>query len=137
MYAPVQRCLACGANLTLDDLRSPNCRYCGTVLPHRAQAEQHAQLAGQMMNQMIAQQAQIQDQWRAGYGMGGGQFSGGPVMPPPPGSPGSPYADPQRIAAAHMARVTGMSRMITFVILGVVVMTLVFVAAIVLFVMVR
>src|SRR5580704_8209659 len=102
MYEAVQRCNSCGAGLTLDDLRSPNCRYCGTVLPHRAQAEQHAQLAGQMINQMIAQQAQVQAQWRAGVV---GSFQGGPVMPPPPGAPGSPYADPQRMAAMQMANV--------------------------------
>ena len=77
MYEPVQRCTHCGANLTLDDLRKPNCTYCGTVLPHRAQAEQHAQVVGQVMNQMMGQQAQIQNQWRQGFGLG-------PMAPPPP-----------------------------------------------------
>jgi hypothetical protein len=37
MYEPVQRCTNCGANLTIDDLRVPNCRYRGSVLPHRGQ----------------------------------------------------------------------------------------------------
>lgn len=84
MYEPVQRCKHCGANLTLDDLRQPNCRYCGTVFPHRAQAEQHAQVVGQVMNQMMGQQAQIQNQWRAGFGLG-------PMAPPPP-----PYGAPMQ-----------------------------------------
>ena len=123
MYEPVQKCTSCGAGLTLDDLRSPNCRYCGVVLPHRAQAEQHAQLAGQMMNQMMAQQAALQDQWRAGYGMA-------PMMPPPPGAPGSPYADPSRVAAAQMANVGRMSRMITMMVLAIVVGTFVLVGVI-------
>ncbi len=117
MYEPVQTCTRCGAGLTLDDLRAPNCKYCGTVFPHKAQAAQHAELAGQVMNQMMAQQAQIQDQWRAAFGAGPMPPTGpmgpamgpmgpmGPGMPPPPGAPGSPYASPQAIAAAHMMQV--------------------------------
>lgn len=135
MYEGVQRCNTCGANLTLDDLRSPNCRYCGTVFPHRAQAEQHAQLAGQMMNQMMAQQAALQDQWRAGYGLG--PMAPSPMMPPPPGSPGSPYADPARLAAVQMANVGNLSRMITVIVLAVVVGTFVLVGVIVAVVMMR
>jgi len=109
MFEPVQTCTRCGAGLTLDDLRAPNCKYCGTVFPHKAQAAQHAEMAGQVMNQMMAQQAQIQNQWRAGFGVGpmpppGPMGPMGPpmAMPPPPGAPGSPYANPQAIAAAHM-----------------------------------
>jgi hypothetical protein len=92
MYEPVQRCTNCGANLTIDDLRLPNCRYCGTVLPHRAQAEQHAQLVGQVMGGLMAQQAQFRN---APYG---------------------PYADVNRIAAANIAAVVGVSRTITIVV---------------------
>jgi hypothetical protein len=134
MYEAVQRCTACGANLTLDDLRSPNCRYCGTVLPHRAQAEQHMQLMGQMMNQMVAQQAAIQDQWRANYGVG----PIGPAGPmPPPGAPGSPYADPARLAAVQMQNVGRMSRMITMIVLAIVVGTFILVGVIMAIVMMR
>ena len=126
MYEPVQKCTACGAGLTLDDLRGTACPYCKTVFPHLSQAAQHAQMAGMMMNQMMAQQAQIQDQWRAAYGVGpmggppGGPppgMPGGPppmpgVMPPPPGAPGSPYADPARMAHVQMANVANIGRSI-------------------------
>jgi hypothetical protein len=136
MFEAVQKCNGCGAGLTLDDLRSPNCRYCGTVLPHRAQAEQQMQANAQIMSQMMAQQAQVQNQWRAAYGAG-------PVMPPPPGAgaPGSPYADPMRIAAAHAMQVgevsRNISRMITMIVVGVVVATFLLVGGIVAFMMFR
>ncbi len=52
MYEPVQTCKHCGATLTLDDLRQPNCGYCGTVFPHQAMAAQHAQVVGQVLRQM-------------------------------------------------------------------------------------
>ncbi len=101
MYEPVQKCTNCGAGLTLDDLRGSNCKYCGTVFPHKAQAAQHADMAMQVMNQVMAQQAQVQDQWRAAYGFG--PTPPGPAMPPPPGAPGSPYASPQALAAVQFA----------------------------------
>ena len=31
-------CTHCGANLTADDMRMTNCRFCGTVLAHHARA---------------------------------------------------------------------------------------------------
>ncbi|HEY1694375.1 MAG TPA: hypothetical protein VGG39_19535 [Polyangiaceae bacterium] len=133
MYEAVQKCTNCGAGLTLDDLRGSNCKYCGTVFPHKAQAAQHADMAAQVMNKMMAQQAQIQDQWR-------GAFGAPPLYPPgappgvgpmvPPGAPGSPYADPARIAAAHGLYVqqigTQVSRTVTIVIVAVVAVTLLF-----------
>ena len=126
MYKPVQQCNHCGANLTLDDLRKPNCTYCGTVYPHHAQAAQHAQVVGQVMNQVMAQQAAVQDQWRAGYGLGPmpggppggpppgmpGAFPGYGMPPPPPGMPGSPYGDPSRMVAAHLDAANRMTRTI-------------------------
>jgi hypothetical protein len=127
MYEPVQKCKACGAGLTLDDLRQTNCPYCKTVYPHHAQAAQHAQVAGMVMNQMMAQQAQVQDQWRAAYGVGpmnppmgppGGPPPGAPMpgmMPPPPGAPGSPYAHPMNMANVQMANVANVGRTIMIV----------------------
>lgn len=109
MYKPVQECTHCGAGLTLDDLRKPNCTYCGTVYPHHSMAAQHAQVMGQMMGQMMGQQAHIQNQWRAGFGVG--------PMPPPPGAPGSPYGDPNLIAQAHFQQAQRMSRGIMMVVL--------------------
>jgi hypothetical protein len=113
------------AGLSLDDLRKPNCTYCGTVFPHHAQAAQHAQMASQVMGQMMQQQAVIQDQWRGAFGvppLGGGPPGGPPpmgvLMPPPPGAPGSPYADPMRIAQAHAVQANQLSRMITWLVVG-------------------
>lgn len=125
MYEAVQQCKHCGAGLSLEDLRKPNCTYCGTVFPHHAQAAQHAQVASQMMGQMMQQQAVIQDQWRGAFGvppLGGGPPGGPPpmgvLMPPPPGAPGSPYADPMRIAQAHAVHASQLSRMITWIVVG-------------------
>jgi predicted RNA-binding Zn-ribbon protein involved in translation (DUF1610 family) len=108
MYEAVQKCKHCGANLTLDDMRKTNCPYCGTVYPHHSQAAQHAQVAGQVMNQMMAQQAQIQNQWRGAFGVG--------PMPPPPGAFGSPYGDPNLMAQAQFAHVNQISRRITLIV---------------------
>lgn len=47
------RCSTCGANLSLDDLRGSNCRYCGTALPHQARAAEQAALVNQMLNQQF------------------------------------------------------------------------------------
>jgi len=76
MYEAVQYCKHCGAGLALEDLRQPNCKFCKTVFPHHAQAAQHAQVASQMMGQMMQQQAAAQDQWRGAFGVG--------PMPPGP-----------------------------------------------------
>lgn len=152
MYPPVQQCTNCGASLSLDDLRKPNCTYCGTVYPHHAQAEQHAQVVGQVMNQMMAQQAQVQNQWRAGFGVGpmpppppgmpgapgmpGGAFPGY-GMPPPPGVPGSPYGDPSQMVAIHMANAARMSRGILIAVIAVVIGSFVLTGAIMAFTMMR
>jgi len=110
MYEAVQKCKYCGANLTLDDMRKTNCPYCGTVYPHHSQAAQHAEVVGQVMNQMVAQQAQIQNQWRGAFGVG-------PMpMAPPPGMPGSPYANPNQLAQAHFAQAQQLSRRITLIV---------------------
>jgi hypothetical protein len=69
MYKTVQNCELCGANLTLDDMRGTECPYCRTVFPHLAQAAQHAHVANQMMGQMMAQQAHLQNQWRNAFGL--------------------------------------------------------------------
>jgi hypothetical protein len=61
------------------------------------------------MGGLMAQQGQIQNAWRAGFGAP-------PMMQPPPGAPYGPYGpyvDPNRIAAASLARVAGVSRAIT------------------------
>ncbi len=50
---PQPRCSHCGANLSLDDLRGTNCRYCGTALPHQARAAEQAALVNQMLNQQF------------------------------------------------------------------------------------
>ncbi len=127
MYDAVQQCKHCGARLTLDDLRKPNCSYCGTVLPHHAQAAQHVQMASQMMGQMMQQQAQVQDQWRGAFGvppLGGGPPPGRMMpgamgmMPPPPGMPGQPSGDPMWTAQAQMAQAHQLSRTITMIVVG-------------------
>jgi hypothetical protein len=130
MYEAVQKCKQCGAGLTLDDMRKPNCPYCGTIYPHHSQAAQHAEMAGQVMNQMMAQQAQIQNQWRGAFGVGpmppgappgmpGNPY--GPGMPGSPspygqGMPGSPYGNPQLMAQAQFAQVGQLSRRITMMV---------------------
>ena len=35
---PVTNCGHCGANLSVEDMRQPTCRFCGTVLAHYARA---------------------------------------------------------------------------------------------------
>jgi hypothetical protein len=145
MYDSVQTCKHCGANLTLDDLRRTNCPYCQTVYPHHSQAAQHAQVAGQVMNQMMAQQAQIQNQWRGAFGVGP-MPQGPPGGPPPPGvagMPGAPpgmpganpyghaYGNPHMIAQAHVAHAMQTSRTITMVVLAIVLGTFLLVGAIV------
>jgi hypothetical protein len=120
MYEPVQKCTHCGAGLSLDDLRLPDCKYCKTVFPHRAQAEQHVQVANQMMGQMMQQQAAIQNQWRGSFGLG--PMPGGQVGPPggapfgaPPGAPFDPYgAHKAGMAQAHAA-----GKMITGIVIAV------------------
>lgn len=119
MYKAVQNCNNCGADLTLDDMRGTNCPYCKVVYPHHSQAAQHAQMAGMMMNQMIGQQAQIQNQWRGAFGVPpvGPTPMAGPAGHPHPGQPGSPYGDPNQMMHAHMAHAQRMSRNITLVVM--------------------
>jgi hypothetical protein len=104
MYKPVQNCQHCGANLTLDDMRKTNCPYCGTVYPHHSMAAQHAQVVGQVFNQMVAQQYGMPPQ--PPYGAPGMP----PGMPPGPGMPGSPYGDPNLMVQAHMQHAQHMQR---------------------------
>jgi hypothetical protein len=106
MYKSVQNCQNCGATLTLDDMRLDNCPYCQTVYPHKSMGQQHAEVVNQMMGNMMQQQAQVQNQWRAAYGAPPQPPYG---APPPPGMPGSPYGNPQQIAQAHMAHAQQMS----------------------------
>ncbi len=119
MYEAVQNCNHCGANLTLDDMRGPNCPYCGTVYPHHAQAAQHAQVMSHMMGQMVAQQAQIQNQWRGAFGVGPLPPPGTPGVPGMPGTPGIPYADPMQLARAHQEQASRLAgRVVTIVVLS-------------------
>jgi hypothetical protein len=116
VYQPVQKCSNCGAGLTLDDMRGTQCPYCQVVYPHHAQAAQHAQVAGLMMNQMLAQQAQIQNPWRQAYGAP--PLGGGPPGGPPPNvgavPPGQvfPYGDPGQLVQAQFQQAQRMGRRI-------------------------
>lgn len=56
---PLQACQRCGAGLSLDDLRLPNCRYCGTVLAHHAQAAEHAALVNRILQQQGVHHVQV------------------------------------------------------------------------------
>lgn len=87
MLKPVQQCTHCGAGLSIEDLRKPDCTYCGTVLPHHAQAAQHAQMIGQVMGQMMQHQPHI-----------------------------NPYGDPFRAAHAQAAGVQKMVRTVAIVV---------------------
>jgi hypothetical protein len=49
MTAPTVACTNCGNNFTTEDLRGTNCRYCGTLLAHRARAQQQAVLVQEML----------------------------------------------------------------------------------------
>lgn len=49
-------CGHCGANLALEDMKRPNCPYCGTVLPHHARAAEHAALVNKVLEQRIGAQ---------------------------------------------------------------------------------
>jgi hypothetical protein len=124
VYEAVQKCTHCGAGLSLDDLRQPDCKYCKTVFPHRAQAEQHAQMANQVMGQMMQQQAAIQNQWRGAFGVGPMPGGGGPPGGPPPGVPASPYmpltahGNPAGRAVATIAIVVVVLVFLTFVAAG-------------------
>ena len=83
------RCPTCGANLSLDDLRGSNCRYCGTALPHQARAAEQAALVNQMLNQQFqARGLAVPTNPVVPY-----SYGAPPVMPPlPPLPPGMiPY----------------------------------------------
>jgi len=114
VYEPVQKCTNCGAGLTLDDMRGTQCPYCQVVYPHHAQAAQHAEMAGMMMNQVLAQQAQIQDQWRQAFGAP--PLGGGPPAGPPPVAGAAPggqpfaYGNPDQLVQAHMDHARRVSR---------------------------
>ena len=127
MYQAVQSCTHCGANLSLDDMRRTDCPYCKTVYPHHSMAAQHAQVASQMMGQMMQQQAAIQDQWRGAYGVP--PMNGGPPGGAPPGNPyANAYGDPMMIANAQMVHVNAMQRSIHKIVIGVVLSVFVVVA---------
>lgn len=112
MYKSVQNCQNCGATLTLDDMRLDNCPYCQSVYPHKSQGQQHAEVVNQMMGNMMQQQAQVQNQWRAAYGA-----PPQPGMGMPPGAPGSPYGDPNQMVQAHMAHAQKMGNRITLIVM--------------------
>jgi hypothetical protein len=77
MNQPFQRCTQCGAALSLDDMRAPNCRYCGAVLPHYARAAEQAALVREVMAPPAGQ---------PGYGAQPGQPA--PGYGPPVAAPG-------------------------------------------------
>lgn len=127
MYEAVQHCKHCGAGLALEDLRQPNCKFCKTVFPHHAQAAQHAQVASQMMGQMLQQQAAVQDQWRGAFGIGpmppgvsGGVPGGipGGMMPGAPMNPMNPYGYPAGGYSAGAARANAMSKIVIWLVVG-------------------
>lgn len=109
----LQRCTTCGAGLTLDHLRGTDCPYCKTVFPHHARAVEHAALVGQIMNQQLAQQPQIQQQALANaFGPGfAAAFAPPPQAPPgmgfgqpplpPPGGYGYGVTPPPYVAPLH------------------------------------
>ena len=93
MYKTVQNCEHCGANLKLDDMRRDECPYCGVVYPHKSMAQQHAEVASHMMGNIMQQQAQVQNQFRAGFG--GPQY---PVQHPQHAFPPAIHAQQARTA---------------------------------------
>ncbi|AKF10557.1 hypothetical protein [Sandaracinus amylolyticus] len=93
MYQVVQKCQGCGAGLTLDDMRKTQCPYCQVVYPHHSQAAQHAQVAGAMMNQMMAQAGYVQSPYAPP------PLGGGPPGGPPPAVITQAYGDPSAIVA--------------------------------------
>lgn len=124
MYEAVQKCQNCGAGLTLDDMRKTQCPYCQTVYPHHAQAAQHAQVAGMMMNQMM-QQAGAYPNPYAPPPLGGGPPGGTPPGAAPPVI-ASAYGDPSLIAAKSaqamgrgIATMVVASIIVSFVITGI------------------
>ena len=138
MYKPVQSCTNCGAGLTLDDMRRDDCPYCEVIYPHKSQAAQHAQMANQMMGQMMAQA----NAWygpQPGAGPpgppGGGPPGGPPPVGPPPGmgppgmgQPGMgppgmpPHYNPNAMIQHHMNQVhqtqRGIQKMVMWITIG-------------------
>ncbi len=49
-------CAHCGANLSLEDMKRPDCPYCRTALPHQARAAEHAALVNKVLEQRIGAQ---------------------------------------------------------------------------------
>ncbi|UJR86038.1 hypothetical protein [Sandaracinus amylolyticus] len=113
MYQVVQKCQGCGAGLTLDDMRKTQCPYCQVVYPHHSQAAQHAQVAGMMMNQMIAQAGYAQNPYAPP------PLGGGPPGGPPPAVVAQAYGDPSAIVAKQMGRGIAITMIVsTLVVLG-------------------
>lgn len=118
MYEPVQSCTRCGAGLTLEDLRSKTeCPYCHTVYPHKAQAEQHAQVVAKVMQNMAGPAGVPQVPWQVPQASPFAPPGVNPYAPVPPG----PYANPAALAAMQANNVANIGRTITFVVVGVVV----------------
>jgi hypothetical protein len=85
MNVPHVACTNCGKPFTTDDLRGTSCRYCGTLLAHRARAQE--------------QVAVIQEMFRSGTLPGPGALPPGAMpgpypYPPPYGPSPSPYVPP-------------------------------------------
>jgi hypothetical protein len=117
MSAPVQRCNHCGANLSLDDMRGTSCPYCRTVFPHHAQAAQHAALVNRVFNEQLRRQ-----------GIAPGGFES-PHYGRRPGDP--PLVNPMYSAAQRIqSEVAKTTRMVVWMTLAAVVVSLLIVAAV-------
>jgi hypothetical protein len=46
-------CTHCGANLSIEDMRAPTCRFCGTVLAHHARAMEKVAVVQGIMGGML------------------------------------------------------------------------------------
>lgn len=123
MYQVVQKCQSCGAGLTLDDMRKTQCPYCQVVYPHHSQAAQHAQVAGQMMQQMMAQAGYAQSPY-APPPLGGGPPGGAPPGIAPPAAIVSAYGDPTAVAFKQ-AQAMGRGIVITAIVSSIVIFALV------------
>ena len=114
-------------------MRLDNCPYCNVVYPHKSQAQQHAEMANHMMGNMMQQQAQIQNQWRAGFGLG----PQAPMAPPPMGAPGVGGANLNAYAQQAMAQANRNARNVMLaVVIGLIVVSLVVAGVVVFFVVI-
>ena len=134
---PSVNCTHCGKNLTTDDLRRVDCKHCGTVLPHHARAQQQiAVVQGMLADRngngipdayeplVMNAQANAMNQV---FGMSAPTYQapmmGAPMM-------GNPYAQvhvAQANAMNHATKSVGIAMIA--VVIGVVLVTLVFVGA--------